>query len=111
MSIRKSINLFRIGLVKSVIRLDLASLQTAGQNAMGGVIVYIAPFIIGLFLSLSLWTCLCCCCSCPGCCPSKCCQHDENIEYTKCEMYWPVIFLIVTLLLACAASIPGISKF
>lgn len=69
------------------------------------------PFVIGLVLSLTLWTCLCCCCTCPGCCPSKCCQHDENLLYTKCEMLWPVIFLMIVLLLACAAAVPGILFF
>lgn len=87
--------------------LDMTSLQSAATGMMGGAIVYIVPFALGLILSLVLWSCLCCCCCCPSCCPSKCCQHDENLLYTKCEMLWPVIFLITTLLLACAASIPG----
>lgn len=64
-------------------------------------------------MGLTLWTCLCCCCTCPGCCPSKCCKccrHDDDILYTKCELLWPSIFLLVLLLLAIAASIPGITQ-
>lgn len=88
--------------------MDLNAITGSGQSMVVGLGVYIVPFFLGLILSVTMWTCLCCCCVCPHCCPSKCCQHDENLLYTKCEMLWPVIFLIGTLLLACAASIPGI---
>lgn len=54
--------------------------------------------------------CLCCCCCCPGCCPSKCCQKDENEQYTKCELYWPTIALITLLLLIIIVSAIGLAK-
>lgn len=72
--------------------------------------IYVAPFVIGLLLSLTLWAFLCCCCTCTSCCPSKCCQHDENILYTKCELLWPAIVLVILLALAIGASIPGITQ-
>jgi len=54
--------------------------------------------------------CLCCCCCCPSCCPSKCCQKDENEQYTKCELYWPSIFLILLLLLIIIVCAIGLAK-
>ena len=72
--------------------------------------IYVAPFVIGLLLSLTLWAFLCCCCTCTGCCPSKCCQHDDNLLYTKCELLWPAIALVVLLAVAIGASVPGITQ-
>lgn len=106
-SIRNEFILPSVALIKSALSFDLSGMLAQGQNAMVGLGVYVVPFVIGLILSLTMWTCLCCCCTCPGCCPSKCCQHDENTLYTKCEMMWPVLFLMIVLLLACAAAVPG----
>jgi hypothetical protein len=61
--------------------------------------IFMGIFLLGLIILLFIWAFLLCCCCCPGCCPSKCCQKDENEQYTKCELYWPSIFLIVCLLL------------
>lgn len=62
----------------------ISELTTAAQPAITGIAVYVVPFAIGFILSLVLWMFLCCCCTCPDCCPSKCCQHEDNILYTKC---------------------------
>jgi hypothetical protein len=72
--------------------------------------IFVGFFALGLIVILIQWMCLCCCCCCPSCCPSKCCQKDENEQYTKCELYWPSIFLILLLLLIIIVSAMGISK-
>ena len=72
--------------------------------------IFIGFFALGFIIILIQWMCLCCCCCCPSCCPSKCCQKDENEQYTKCELYWPSIFLILLLLLIIIVSAMGISK-
>jgi hypothetical protein len=107
-STRKILNYFRTLLIKAAVNFDPTSMLSQNQTLLVGFGIYVVPFLIGLALSLTIWLCLCCCCTCPNCCPSKCCQHDETILYTKCEMLWPAIFLMLVLLLACAASIPGI---
>lgn len=89
---------------------DTTAIMTAAQPAITGFGIYVIPFAIGLLLSLTLWLCLCCCCTCPGCCPSKCCQHDENLMYTKCELLWPAITMMLLMLLAVAACVPGITR-
>lgn len=89
---------------------DMDSVVAAAKEQASTLGIYIAPFIIGLLLSVTLWAFLCCCCTCPSCCPSKCCQHDENILYTKCELLWPAIVLVVLLGLAIGASVPGIMQ-
>lgn len=71
---------------------------------------FIGPFVIGFIINLVIWMCLCCCCCCPGCCPSKCCQKPDAEPYTKCEMLWPSICLILALLLMIIASIIGITR-
>lgn len=72
--------------------------------------IFVGFFAIGFVVILAQWMCLCCCCCCPSCCPSKCCQKDENEQYTKCELYWPSIFLVLLLLLIIIVSAMGISK-
>ena len=72
--------------------------------------IFIGFFVVGLAIILIQWMCLCCCCCCPSCCPSKCCQKDENEQYTKCELYWPTVFLILLLLLVVIVSAIGLSK-
>lgn len=59
--------------------------------------IYIAPFILGLLILVIVFPFLCCCCCCPNTCPSKCCQKPDNEQYTKCELIWPSIVLIVAL--------------
>lgn len=72
--------------------------------------VFVAPFLLGLLITLLIWPFLCCCCCCPSCCPSKCCQKPENEQYTKCELIWPSITLILALLLMIIASVIGITR-
>lgn len=90
--------------------MDLSAMMSGVQSILTPLIIYVLPFVIGLVLGLALWTCLCCCCTCPGCCPSKCCRKDDDILYTKCELIWPAVFLLLILALAIAASIPGITQ-
>lgn len=80
---------------------------TADINSFG---IFVGFFAVGFVLILISWTCLVCCCCCPGCCPSKCCQKPDNEPYTKCELYWPAIFLILLLLLIIIVSAIGLSK-
>lgn len=77
---------------------------TADINSFG---IFVGFFAVGFVLILISWTCLVCCCCCPGCCPSKCCQKPDNEPYTKCELYWPAIFLILLLLLIIIVSAIG----
>lgn len=65
--------------------------------------VFLVPFVIFLWA----WPFLCCCCCCPSCCPSRCCQHPENQPYTKCELLWPTVTLILALLLVISTAIYG----
>ena len=81
------------------------------QDSVTAWVLFIGPFLIGFILILVIWPFLCCCCVCPSCCPSKCCQKKDEDLYTKCELIWPGVVLIVALLLACVASIVGIFFF
>jgi hypothetical protein len=75
-------------------------------------VLFIGPMVVGFIVILLIWPFLCCCCCCPGCCPSKCCQKDlSNEPYTKCELIWPGVVLVIALLLACVASIVGKNIF
>lgn len=53
---------------------------------------------------------MCCCCCCPGCCPSKCCRQPENKPYTKMQMIWPGVVLLLSLTLILTAGAIGMSK-
>lgn len=74
------------------------------------LVTYIGPFVLGLVIIIFIWPFLCCCCVCPNSCPSKCCQKPDNEPYTKCELMWPSIVLIIALLLTLGASVSGITK-
>ena len=80
---------------------------TADINSFG---IFVGFFAVGFVLLLWIWSFLVCCCCCPSCCPSKCCQKPDNEPYTKCELYWPAIFLILLLLLIIIVSAIGLSK-
>ena len=69
--------------------------------------MYVGAFALGLVIFLIIWPFLCCCCTCPSCCPSKCCQKPEEEQYSKCELYWPTVTLVLALLLTIGASIYG----
>jgi hypothetical protein len=71
---------------------------------------FIGPFIVGLVVIVLMAPFLLCCCSCPHCCPSKCCQKSEEEQYTKCELYWPTITLVLALLLCIGACVAGFSQ-
>lgn len=71
---------------------------------------FIGVFLVGFVVIILIWMFLGCCCCCPHCCPSQCCRKDESEQYTKCELYWPTIVLIIALLLATVASIVGIVR-
>lgn len=60
-----------------------------------------------------MFTCLCscCCCCCPDCCPPcSCCRQEKNKPYSRCELIWPGIVLIIALGLILAAGAIGLSK-
>lgn len=86
---------------------DVGAKVQSSQSALG---VFVGFFAVGLVIMMFQWMFLCCCCCCPGCCPSKCCQKNENEQYTKCELYWPTISLILLLLLIIIVSAIGLSK-
>ena len=72
--------------------------------------LFIGPFVIGLIIILFIWLFLCCCCCCPSCCPSKCCQKPEEQSYTKCELIWPTVVLVLALLMVIVMSVIGVTK-
>lgn len=80
------------------------------QELVVPIVFFVGPFLVGLVITVLIWPFLWCCCCCPGCCPSKCCQKPDTEAYTKCELLWPSIFLIVALLLVIVASIVGITR-
>ena len=88
---------------------DLGKFATEAQKDSVPFALFSGFFILGLFFLMTSWCFLICCCCCPGCCPSKCCQKNENEQYTKCELYWPSITLILALLVIVAGS--AIGKF
>lgn len=71
------------------------------------IAIFIAAFLVPFVVFLWVWPFLCCCCCCPSCCPSKCCQKAEDEPYSKCELFWPAVVLILALLLTIATSIYG----
>jgi hypothetical protein len=72
--------------------------------------MFVGPFVLGLVIIIFIWMFLCCCCCCPSCCPSKCCQKAENESYTKCELIWPTVTLVLAFLLIVVMSVIGITK-
>ena len=92
--------------------LGLVTDINSGLNSLLGtatsMIIFIGPFVIGFLVILLIWPFLCCCCICTSCCPSKCCQKPENEQYTKCELIWPTVVLILALLLSMIASVIGL---
>lgn len=74
------------------------------------LIIFVVPFALGFIIIIFIWMFLCCCCVCPSCCPSKCCQKNEEEQYTKCELIWPTVVLILALLLSSIAAIIGLSN-
>lgn len=69
--------------------------------------IFVGIFVLGLIIFLFSWPFLCCCCCCPSCCPSKCCQKPENEAYSKCELYWPAVTLILALTFTISVSVYG----
>ena len=69
--------------------------------------IFVAAFAVGCVIFIFIWPFLCCCCTCPSCCPSKCCQKAEDEQYSKCELYWPAVVLILALCMTLGASIYG----
>ena len=72
--------------------------------------MYVGPFVIGFVIIILIWMFLGCCCCCPSCCPSKCCQKPEEQPYTKCELIWPTVVLVLALLMIIIVSVIGITK-
>ena len=72
--------------------------------------MFVGPFVIGFVIIILIWMFLCCCCCCPSCCPSKCCQKAENEQYTKCELIWPTVVLVLAFLMIVIVSVMGITK-
>ena len=71
---------------------------------------FVGPFVVGLAAIIVLSPFILCCCACPGSCPVKCCRKNEDEQYTKCELYWPVGVLLAALLLCMGACIAGFSQ-
>lgn len=88
----------------------LAGVVTQGPNLYTDLGLFVGPFVLGFVILLLIWPFLCCCCCCPGCCPSKCCQKPETEQYTKCELFWPAIVLVLAFLLIVVASVIGITR-
>jgi len=88
----------------------LTAAVNALPNVQTGLGLFIGPFVLGFIILLFSFMFLCCCCCCPSCCPSKCCQKPDNEQYTKCELFWPSIVLILALLLLIVASVIGITR-
>lgn len=80
-------------------------------NSVVPFAIFVCIFAVIFILILILWPCLCCCCTCPYCCPSKCCQKAEDEQYSKCELYWPTVILVLSLFLIISASVYGTSHF
>jgi len=80
------------------------------QTMIVPAVFFVGPFLVGLVVIILIWPFLLCCCCCPSCCPSRCCQKPDAEPYTKCELIWPSVFLIVALLLVIVASIVGITR-
>jgi hypothetical protein len=69
---------------------------------------FIGPFVVGWLVLLFSIPLLCCCCYSCCCCCNK---NKENREpYSKCELYWPSIVLLIALLLIVGSSIVGLIK-
>lgn len=77
------------------------------QQHQNGFFLFIGPFAIALVLLLLLLPFLSCCCCCPNCCPPACCRLPNSQLYSKCELRWPAIMAILSLLLAIGASAYG----
>lgn len=69
------------------------------------------PFALGFLILLISCPYMCCCCACPGCCPPcSCCKKAAGEPYTRCELIWPGIVLLLSLSLILAAGAMGLSK-
>lgn len=88
----------------------MSGLMTEGPKLYTDFGIFVAPFVLGLVITFLIWPFLCCCCCCPSCCPSKCCQKPDTEQYTKCELYWPAVVLILAFLLLLVASVIGITR-
>ena len=90
------------------------AVDTILTTILSPFITFAGPFLVGFVIILFLWIGLCCCC-CAGCCCtcSKCCKKNPDQvhqEYTKCELYWPTIVLILAILLTLVAGVVGLTK-
>ena len=97
-------------LLRNVTNLKLAEALTHLEENLVNFGVYIALFAVGLVFLIIMLPFLLCCCTCPHCCPLKFCQKPEDEQYTNCELYWPVVVLILSLGLTISVSFYGISN-
>jgi hypothetical protein len=71
-------------------------------------IMLVVPFAFFFLVSIFGCCCYCCCSACDCCCPpSQCCRHKEN--YNKCELLWPAIGGILSVLVLFGVSIAALS--
>ena len=97
-------------LLRNVTNLKIDEALTHLEENAANFGVYIALFAVGLVFLILMWPILLCCCSCPHCCPPKFCHKPEDEQYTNCELYWPVVVLILSLGLTIGTSFFGISN-
>lgn len=73
--------------------------------------LFVGPFVVCLVILCFTCLCSCCCCCCPaGCPPCGCCRKPMGEPYSKCELVWPAIVLLLALGLILAAGVVGLSK-
>ena len=77
------------------------------QDNSFAIVTFVGPFVLGLGLILTLSPFILCCWACPFTCPPKCCRKNEDEQYTRCELYWPVAVLVLALLLCIGACTAG----
>lgn len=80
------------------------------QEQTKGFALWVGPFALGFVLLLLFLPFLSCCCCCPNCCPSKCCRQEDSKLYTKCELRWPSVMVILALGVTIAAGAYGFVK-
>lgn len=103
--------IFRNELLKTVlVEQDPSKILSKYPKLQTEYIVFVVPFLIAFFLMFIICPITCCCCCCPGCCPPSCCRKALGEKYSKCELIWPSIVLILALGLILAGGAVGLTK-
>lgn len=73
--------------------------------------LFVGPFLLGMIILMMTCLCSCCCCCCPAACPPcGCCKKPMKETYTRCELIWPGIVLMLALGMILAAGAIGLTK-